>query len=154
MRYLLLLFVVAIVAGCDAFSSDQPRVNPYPVSVDEAQYSIDPAGFKYFYLKTGAVDAAVADSGDVVGIHYTIWLSNGSLWDSSRFGGPPLSFKLRSGALIEGIELGVMGMRVGSEQQLVLPPQLAYGEKGWPEGGMPPNATLIVEVELKSVKKP
>ncbi len=85
-------------------------------------------------------------------VHYTGWLrSNGQKFDSSRDSGQPFSFNIGAGQVIQGWDKGVAGMKVGGKRILVIPPELGYGATG-AGGVIPPNATLVFEVELLSVK--
>jgi FKBP-type peptidyl-prolyl cis-trans isomerase len=88
--------------------------------------------------------------GDTVTVHYTGWLTDGTKFDSSVDRDQPFSFVLGTGQVIQGWDEGVAGMRVGDKTRLTIPPDLAYGKQGYP-GAIPPNATLIFEVELLSV---
>jgi FKBP-type peptidyl-prolyl cis-trans isomerase FkpA len=88
--------------------------------------------------------------GDTVTVHYTGWLTDGTKFDSSVDRDQPFSFVLGTGQVIQGWDQGVAGMRVGDKTRLTIPPDLAYGKQGYP-GAIPPNATLIFEVELLSV---
>ncbi len=102
-------------------------------------------------LKKGTGDEAVARS--KVSVHYTGWLEDGSKFDSSLDRGTPFKFTLGGGEVIKGWDYGVEGMRVGGKRELVIPPELGYGPKGYP-GAIPPNATLKFEVELMGVSAP
>lgn len=94
---------------------------------------------------------AEATPGSTVNVHYTGWLQNGTKFDSSVDRGEPLSFNLGQGGVIQGWDEGVAGMKVGGKRILVIPPELGYGAQG-AGGVIPPNATLIFEVELLGVQ--
>jgi peptidylprolyl isomerase/FKBP-type peptidyl-prolyl cis-trans isomerase FkpA len=98
--------------------------------------------------KVGTGAEAVA--GKSVTVHYTGWLTNGTKFDSSKDHGQPFTFQLGAGQVIKGWDQGVAGMKVGGVRKLTIPPSLAYGANG-AGGVIPPNATLVFEVELRGV---
>lgn len=93
---------------------------------------------------------AEAVSGKRVSVHYTGTLTDGKKFDSS-VGRAPFPFQLGAGQVIQGWDQGVAGMKVGGKRRLTIPPELAYGKRGFP-GAIPPDATLVFEVELLEVK--
>ena len=92
-----------------------------------------------------------AQTGDTVSVNYTGWLTDGTQFDSSYDRGQPFTFQLGVGSVISGWDQGVVGMKVGGKRRLTIPPDLAYGASG--RGSIPPNATLIFEVELVEINQ-
>ncbi len=112
-----------------------------------------PNGLKYTDTKTG--DGATATPGSKVSVHYTGWLYNngakGAKFDSSIDRGKPFQFTLGAHQVIAGWDEGVAGMKVGGKRTLIIPPELGYGARG-AGGVIPPNATLMFDVELLGVQ--
>ncbi len=106
------------------------------------------SGLKYEDLVEG--DGEAARAGHRVSVHYTGWLSDGSKFDSSVDRGQPFDFTLGAGSVIRGWDEGVAGMQVGGKRKLTIPPQLGYGAHG-AGGVIPPNATLVFDVELLAI---
>jgi FKBP-type peptidyl-prolyl cis-trans isomerase FkpA len=99
-------------------------------------------------IQVGSGAEAVA--GKQVSVHYTGWLTNGTKFDSSVDRGRPFQFRLGAGDVIKGWDQGVAGMKIGGKRKLTIPPELGYGARG-AGGVIPPNATLVFEVELLGV---
>ncbi|MFN8607287.1 MAG: FKBP-type peptidyl-prolyl cis-trans isomerase [Vulcanimicrobiota bacterium] len=144
-------------AGSPAPASATPSANETPVSANSAGFEkpigkpvTTKSGLKYQLFKKG--NGPEAKAGQLVSVHYTGRLTNGSKFDSSVDRGEPLEFPLGQGRVIRGWEEGVAGMKVGERRQLTIPPELGYGATGTPDGTIPPQATLIFDVELMGIK--
>jgi len=113
-----------------------------------------PNGLKYTDVKAG--DGATAKAGNKVSVNYTGWLSDngakGKKFDSSLDRGQPFQFTLGAHQVIAGWDEGVAGMKVGGKRTLIIPPELGYGARGAGGGAIPPNATLIFDVDLLQVQ--
>jgi FKBP-type peptidyl-prolyl cis-trans isomerase len=118
---------------------------PPPVSGDTITTA---SGLKYILTQSGS--GPTPERGRQVQVHYTGWLTDGRKFDSSVDRGQPFSFPLGQGQVIRGWDEGVAGMQVGEKRRLIIPPELGYGPGGFP-GAVPPNATLIFDVELLDV---
>lgn len=127
----------------------QPGSPEAPQEVDDMDYETTDTGLKYHDLQEG--DGPVAEAGQTVSVHYTGWVLDGAKFDSSLDRGKPFIFVLGQGQVISGWDEGVAGMKVGGKRQLVIPPELGYGESGAGEA-IPPNATLVFDVELLEVQ--
>tara|TARA_B100001964_G_C13793303_1_gene405463 strand:+ start:52 stop:546 length:495 start_codon:yes stop_codon:yes gene_type:complete len=112
-------------------------------------YQMMPSGLEYHDFVVG--DGARPRTGQEVTVHYTGWLINGKKFDSSVDKNRPFTFKLGAGRVIKGWDIGVATMNIGGKRQLKIPGNLAYGQRGFP-GAIPPNATLVFDVELLEIK--
>jgi len=141
--------LVIIALGCWTYisidfsekkSSDLPEENQ---GVQEIE------GLETEVLQEGSGEQA--KNGDKLSVHYTGTLEDGTKFDSSLERGMPFEFVLGQDQVIQGWEKGILGMKVGEKRKLVIAPGLAYGEQGAGNGAIPPNATLIFEVELLEI---
>jgi peptidylprolyl isomerase len=107
------------------------------------------SGLTIIYTQPSGVGA---QAGDMVWVEYTGKLKDGTVFDSSEKQGKPIDFQLGRGMVIKGWDEGIQGMSVGEKRQLVIPPTLAYGERGAGDV-IPPNATLTFDVELVGLRK-
>ena len=126
-----------------------------PIAVTAtAVEAVQPAGLKITDTKIG--NGPVAKAGEQVTVNYTGWLyvngAKGKKFDSSYDHGQPFSFALGAGNVIPGWDQGVVGMKVGGKRTLIIPADLGYGANGTPDGTIPPNATLIFDIELLKVQ--
>jgi FKBP-type peptidyl-prolyl cis-trans isomerase FkpA len=103
------------------------------------------------YEDTVVGEGAEAVAGNYVSVHYTGWLTNGKKFDSSKDRDEPFEFPLAQRHVIAGWDEGVQGMKVGGTRKLTIPPELGYGARG-AGGVIPPNATLVFEVELLAIQ--
>jgi FKBP-type peptidyl-prolyl cis-trans isomerase len=136
MRFVILcaLLAVAFVATAGAREGEKPQKKELKIED----------------LVVGKGRFAAADNR--VTVHYTGWLEDGRKFDSSRDRGRPVSFRLGQGEVIRGWDRGILGMRVGGKRRLTVPPDLGYGKRGAGDGAVPPNATLVFEIELLRVE--
>src|SRR5579863_617712 len=107
------------------------------------------SGLQYWDIRVG--NGQVAKEGSRVRVHYTGWLTTGKKFDSSVDADRPFDFTIGNAEVIKGWEQGIAGMKVGGKRQLRIPPELGYGADGFPPS-IPPNATLIFDVQLLGVQ--
>lgn len=122
-----------------------PAAGPPPAGDQQAL----PSGVKYTVMKQG--EGPTAEKGKSVQVHYTGWLTDGKKFDSSHDRNEPFSFQLGAGQVIPGWDEGVQGMKVGEKRRLEIPAEQGYGASGAGDV-IPPNATLIFEVDLLGVQ--
>ncbi len=143
--------------GCRGPGEEQGQTEPTTEATQEAtqetsQVVTTESGLKYIDHVVGDGDEAVA--GQPVQVHYTGWLyengAKGAKFDSSHDRNEPFGFPLGAGQVIKGWDEGVAGMRIGGKRELIIPPDLGYGARG-AGAGIPPNATLVFDVELLKV---
>ena len=134
------------MAGCGGGDAE-----PAPSLAPEVDLSVMTETASGLYVLDQEMgEGAVAEAGQLVTVHYTGWFLEGEKFDSSLDRGQPYLFPLGQGQVIAGWDEGVAGMRVGGKRRLVIPPELAYGPNGRP--GIPPNSTLVFDVELLGVE--
>ncbi|MBH8556166.1 FKBP-type peptidyl-prolyl cis-trans isomerase [Nostocaceae cyanobacterium CENA357] len=164
--FMLVCVVVLVLAQVgskqdSAIAANLSQTRPAPTSVIEnntliaskpmsdANVVTTPSGLKYVELEEGT--GATPQSGKTVVVHYTGTLEDGTKFDSSRDRGQPFSFKIGVGQVIKGWDEGLSTMKVGGRRQLIIPSELGYGSRG-AGGVIPPNATLLFDVELLDIK--
>ena len=125
--------------------SNVPEFRP----LDADAVTTTESGLKYYDFEEG--DGATPETGQMVSVHYTGWLEDGTKFDSSLDLGNPFVFPIGMQYVIPGWDEGISTMKVGGKRQLVIPAELAYGQEG-AANVIPPGATLIFEVELLEVK--
>ena len=157
-------FAILLVA-CTGGGSDTPTPTPTPtveaggisggpppISEEGATVTVTvttPSGLQYIDIEEGTGETPQA--GQTVVVHYTGWLTNGTRFDSSVTRDQPFEFVLGVGQVIPGWDEGLATMKVGEKRRLTIPPELAYGDVGVPPQ-IPPNATLIFDVELLEIR--
>jgi len=125
------------------------KVVPKLFDIEGKEVKTTKSGLKYIVVKEGA--GVQPQNGQQVFVHYTGYLADGTMFDSSVERGQPLPFPLGQGRVIKGWDEGVAMMKVGGKRRLIIPPDLAYGERGF-QGSIPPSATLTFDVELMKVQ--
>jgi FKBP-type peptidyl-prolyl cis-trans isomerase len=141
---IVIVFLLLAVGGYSLFKSQTPSAP----EISDADFITTTSGLQYQDLEVGA--GAEAKPGDQVSVHYTGWLEDGTKFDSSLDRNEPFQFQLGAGMVIQGWDEGVSGMKVGGKRKLIIPSDLGYGAAG-AGGVIPPNATLIFDVELLAI---
>ena len=165
MKYVLVFLLALFLAGCGSKKEKQAATKQSESATTEQQapvttapagphkfsddaYEVTPSGLQYVIIEK--TNGAQPQKGDFVVVHYTGWLTDGTKFDSSYDRGEPITFQLGTGQVIPGWDEGIALLHKGEKAQLVIPPDLAYGSRG--VGPIPPNATLIFEVQLIDIK--
>lgn len=156
--FVVLVFVAIVIAGFAYISSGTEGGSAEEANPQSFEENAE-GGVEGLQDNTGGdlqTEDLVVGTGDeaapgkTVTVNYKGTLTDGTQFDSSYDRGEPFSFNLGSGSVIQGWDIGVAGMKVGGKRKLTIPPRLGYGERG--TGGIPPNSTLVFEVELLKVE--
>ena len=149
--FLALLTPGANACSCEKKANDAPCACGKDCKCEKSKMITTPSGLSYKDLKIG--EGAMPQKGQTVIVHYTGWLKqNDQKFDSSVDRGEPFRFQIGQGQVIAGWDEGVATMQVGGKRQLIIPADLAYGAQG-AGGAIPPNATLVFDVELLGVEE-
>ena len=141
MRFCLLAALLVVAPGTAGGEAAKPAIEP--------AWERRADGLEIQEVRPG--EGAEARAGSIVEVHYTGWLLDGTQFDSSRERGKPYAFRLGLGAVIQGWDEGIAGMKAGGIRRLRIPPELAYGARGASDA-IPPDSTLLFEVELVALR--
>jgi FKBP-type peptidyl-prolyl cis-trans isomerase len=154
----LLILLIALIAlsliaiGCGKKNPAPKQQTQTPTTQQQSEQGgkliTTPSGLQYTDIVVGKGPAP--QPGQLAVVNYTGWLEDGKKFDSSLDRGVPFEFRLGQGKVIKGWEEGVSTMKVGGKRKLIIPPELGYGDRGVP-GVIPPNATLVFEIELLNI---
>lgn len=159
-RILMAFLAAALLAGCNetAQKTDSSTTGGAPSTPATTEAAAPATGGKVHKLASGLQyedlvvgNGTMAEPGMNVSVHYTGWLTDGTKFDSSVDRNEPFQFQLGAGMVIRGWDEGVKGMRIGGKRKLTIPSDMGYGARG-AGGVIPPNATLVFDVELLGVK--
>jgi FKBP-type peptidyl-prolyl cis-trans isomerase len=152
-KHIAMVAVMLALAAAAVLAQSTARKPAAPNTESPAKVTGDgvktPSGLVYWDIRVGNGESA--KEGSRVRVHYTGWLTTGKKFDSSVDAGKPFDFTIGNGEVIKGWEDGITGMRVGGKRQLRIPPELGYGADGYPPA-IPPNATLIFDIQLLGVE--
>ena len=158
MRYLLILiFLVFCLMGCNKEPKENISFEPEIKVEEKAQIKKNvkeetPVSIEGLQIEDENIgEGPAVKEGDIVKVHYTGMLKNGKIFDTSKQSGrEPFIFQVGAGSVIEGWEKGLIGMKVGGKRVLTIAPELAYGDRDM--GEIPPNSTLIFQIELLGIE--
>lgn len=145
----IIAIVAVLILGALYFIFDRQSKTAPALAPAAPKDTANPSDLDIKTIQEGSGEGA--KNGDALTVHYAGALENGAKFDSSRDRGQPFTFTLGAGQVIRGWDLGLAGMKTGEKRRLVIPSKLGYGETGTPGGPIPPNATLIFDVELLKI---
>jgi len=143
------MFLSVCTASLIAFSFILLSKSSYSDEKENPKVNKTESGLEYIIIEEGT--GPKPEKGQKVKVHYTGKLKDGAEFDSSLKRGEPIAFILGNGQVIKGWDEGIADMKVGGKRQLIIPPDLGYGERGFPPD-IPPNSTLIFDVELVGIE--
>jgi FKBP-type peptidyl-prolyl cis-trans isomerase len=147
-KKIIILIIVLILIAIGVYFLLRPESSVSQNQQTSSSYDIQ--GMKVEILQQGTGEGA--KSGDTITVNYVGTLQNGTKFDSSIDRGQPFKFTLGQNSVIQGWELGVVGMKAGEKRRLTIPPELGYGSRG-AGGVIPPNATLVFEIDMLAINK-